>query len=78
MWFMNGSSVSSTASVGNIPTNRTVVGVSDFNGDGLRDLLWRDSSGDIAVPRPPVGRHPLLAFPGIATPRESVALPPTR
>jgi hypothetical protein len=32
---MNGTSVSSTASVGDISTNWAVVGVADFNGDGL-------------------------------------------
>ena len=26
-----------------------MVGVADFNGDGQGDLLWRDSSGNIAV-----------------------------
>jgi hypothetical protein len=37
------------AGVGNIPTNWSVAGVADFNGDGIGDLLWRDSSGDLAV-----------------------------
>jgi FG-GAP-like repeat len=46
---MNGADVAASASIGNVPTNRTVVGVADFNGDGIGDLLWCDGSGDVAV-----------------------------
>ena len=35
--------------VGTIPTNWSVAGVADFNGDGLGDILWRDTRGDYAI-----------------------------
>jgi hypothetical protein len=50
MWFMNGLTVSSTASLGNVPSNWAVYGTADLNGDGIGDLLWRDSiTGTVAV-----------------------------
>jgi hypothetical protein len=42
IWFMNGTAVASSAGVGNIPINWTVVGTGDFNGDGMSDIVWRD------------------------------------
>jgi hypothetical protein len=36
--------------LGNVPTNWTVYGTSDLNGDGMGDILWQDNvSGTIAV-----------------------------
>ncbi len=46
---MNGAAVGSTGTVGTIPTNWSVAGVADFNGDGLGDILWRDTAGDYAI-----------------------------
>jgi FG-GAP-like repeat len=46
---MNGTTVASAAGVGNISTTWSVVGTGDFNADGKSDILWRDSSGDVAV-----------------------------
>ncbi len=40
--------VASSLSVGNVPTNWTVAGVADFDGDGRGDLR-RDGSGNTAV-----------------------------
>jgi hypothetical protein len=48
-WLMNGAAVSSTGSVGGIPSAWSIVGQRDFNGDGKADLLWLDTSGNIAM-----------------------------
>jgi len=49
LWQVNGSTVQSTA-LGNVPNNWVVQGMGDFNGDGVRDLLFRDStSGTVAM-----------------------------
>ena len=46
---MNGHSIVSTSSLGNIWTGWAIVGSGDFNGDGKMDILWRDSSGTAVV-----------------------------
>jgi hypothetical protein len=49
LWRVNGSTVQSTA-LGNVPSNWVVQGMGDFNADGVRDLLFRDStSGTVAM-----------------------------
>ncbi len=35
--------------VGGVSTVWTIVGTGDFNGDGKSDILWRDSSGNVAI-----------------------------
>jgi hypothetical protein len=35
--------------VGNVPTVWSIVGTGDFNGDGKSDIVWRDSSGNVAI-----------------------------
>jgi FG-GAP repeat len=49
MWFMNGATVASTGGLGNVPTVWSVAATGDYNGDGMSDLLWRDSSGNTAI-----------------------------
>jgi hypothetical protein len=56
IWFMTGTaesspstSVLSSAAIGNISTNWTVVGTGDFNGDGMTDIIWRDNSGNTSI-----------------------------
>jgi FG-GAP-like repeat len=49
VWLMNGAAISSSGSVNGLPSNWSVVGQRDFDGDGKADLLIRDTSGDIAI-----------------------------
>jgi hypothetical protein len=45
MWLMNGTTMSSWAFIlGAGDTAWTVAGVGDFNGDGMSDILWENSS----------------------------------
>jgi hypothetical protein len=48
---MNGTSIlnASTSFVANVPRTWTIVGTGDFNGDGRSDILWRDTSGNVAI-----------------------------
>jgi hypothetical protein len=48
---MNGTSIlnASTSFVANVPGTSTIVGTGDFNGDGRSDILWRDTSGNVAI-----------------------------
>jgi hypothetical protein len=46
-------------SLSNIPTTWSIVQTGDYDGDGMSDLLWRDTSG----PRP-LHDLPTIALPG--------------
>jgi FG-GAP-like repeat len=52
IWEMNGTSIlnPSASYVATVsPSTWSIVGVGDFNGDGMADILWRDTSGDVAI-----------------------------
>jgi hypothetical protein len=42
-------SVLATGGLGNVATSWSMVQTGDYNGDGMSDLLWRDTSGNIAM-----------------------------
>jgi hypothetical protein len=47
---MNGAQVTQAAGVGNASPNVwKIVGTGDFNGDGKSDILWQDTSGNVAM-----------------------------
>jgi hypothetical protein len=39
----------STGGIGKIPSTWSVLDTGDFNGDGMSDLLWRDTSGNTSI-----------------------------
>jgi hypothetical protein len=52
IWEMNGTSVlnPNTSFVGNVPSPQwSIVGTGDFNADAKGDLLWQDTSGNVAI-----------------------------
>lgn len=50
IWSMNGTTHTSTATLGSVPTSWNIVASADFNGDGKKDLVWQNTStGQIAV-----------------------------
>lgn len=49
IWFMNGITVDSVASFGQVPTSWQIAGTGDYDGDGKFDILWRDTSGNTAI-----------------------------
>ena len=49
VWLMDGATITSYGVSGNMPLSWTVAGVADFNGDAKADILWRNTSGDVAM-----------------------------
>jgi FG-GAP-like repeat len=52
IWEMSGMQVlnPTATTVGNVPYPQwTIIGISDFNGDGYADILWRDTNNDLAI-----------------------------
>jgi hypothetical protein len=50
IWLMNGTTHTSTASLGFVATSWNIVALGDFNGDGKKDIVWQNSSsGQVAV-----------------------------
>jgi hypothetical protein len=37
------------AGIGNVPTSWSIVETGDYDGDGMSDILWRDTSGNVAI-----------------------------
>ena len=46
---MNGMSILQSYVLGSTPSNWSIVGQRDFNGDGNADVLWRDNHGNVAI-----------------------------
>ena len=49
IWEISGGSILAGVSLGNVPTNFSLVATRDLNGDGFPDLIWRDNVGDVWV-----------------------------
>lgn len=49
-WLMNGATVASSTSLGNVSPSWSLAGKGDFNGDGKTDILWHNTaSGDVEI-----------------------------
>ena len=48
---MNGISIlnQNSSFVANVPRQWLIKGTGDFNGDGMSDILWQDTSGNVAI-----------------------------
>jgi hypothetical protein len=46
---MNGTSIISATTLGNLPTSWNIAETGDFNGDGRSDILWVYNSGDVGI-----------------------------
>ena len=44
IWLMNGSTLTSSGSLGSVTTDWKIAGVGDFNNDGKSDILWQNST----------------------------------
>jgi hypothetical protein len=49
MWLMNGTTITSSKVIGNVPLTWTIASTGDFNGDGASDILWTDNSGNVGA-----------------------------
>jgi hypothetical protein len=49
VWEMNGATIIGNGGLGAVPSNWFIVETGDFNADGMSDILWRDTAGDVAM-----------------------------
>jgi hypothetical protein len=49
LWSISNGALASNVFLGAPPLEWQVAGAGDFNGDGHADILWRDTSGDLAI-----------------------------
>ena len=49
IWIMNGSSITSAPTIGNVGPSWIVVGSGDFDSDGNGDILWRNLNNDLGI-----------------------------
>lgn len=44
IWLMNGTTLTSSGSLGSVSSDWSIAGVGDFDGNGTSDMLWRNST----------------------------------
>ena len=46
---MNGAQVAQAIDFGSVGATWSIAGIGDFDGNGFSDVLWRDTSGNVAI-----------------------------
>jgi hypothetical protein len=49
IWFINNNQITSSASLGNIPTIWSIDQIGDYDGNGKSDILWVDNTGNVSI-----------------------------
>ena len=49
VWVMNGAQVAQAIDFGSVGATWSIAGIGDFDGNGFSDVLWRDTSGNVAI-----------------------------
>ena len=49
IWLMKGTSILSTAVLGDVPLIWTIAETGDYSGAGMSDILWLDNLGNVAI-----------------------------
>jgi len=49
VWVMKGATIVRAVDLGSVPLSWTIAGIGDFDGNGSSDILWTDTTGDIAI-----------------------------
>ena len=50
LWLLNGLNIAAARVLAMVPLEWQLIGVSDINGDGQADLVWRNTTtGDVAL-----------------------------
>jgi len=49
IWFLNGTSVAGSGSLGTMSPDWQIAAIGDFNGDGKADLFWRHTAGYLNI-----------------------------
>src|ERR1700691_552000 len=71
-WLMNGTTFTSSGSLGTVSQDWNIAGVGDFNGDGKADILWQNSTtGQIFIWFMNGTTYSSTGTPGSASPPQS-------
>jgi FG-GAP-like repeat len=49
VWVLKGATIAQQVDLGPVPLNWTIAGIGDFDGNGSSDILWQDTTGDVAI-----------------------------
>ncbi len=49
VWVLKGATIVRAVDLGSVPLSWTIAGIGDFDGNGSSDILWTDTTGDVAI-----------------------------